>query len=99
MFPNNPSIKPIDFQAQTITDNNIAFDVKLLKILAKKPQSNKETFSPLVTKDNQVGKDPFVEPFENGAFIDEITDTHRLIFNKFSVCEKHVIVITTEFMK
>ena len=38
-------------------------------------------------------------PFPQGAFIDEITDTHSLIFNKFSVCDRHVIVITKEFEK
>lgn len=99
MFPNNPSIKPIDFTEQTIEDQNIPFNIKLLKILAKKPQGNKDSFSPLINKDNQVNKDPFCEPFENGAFIDELTDTHSLIFNKFSVCDRHVIVITKEFLR
>lgn len=99
MFPNNPSIKPIDFEAETVVDQEIAFDIKLLKILSSKPQGNKDHFSPLVSKGSQVSKDPFVEPFENGAFIDELTDTHSLIFNKFAVCERHVIVITKEFMR
>jgi ATP adenylyltransferase len=40
-----------------------------------------------------------MEPFPQGAYIDEITDTHSLIFNKFSVCDRHVIVITKEFEK
>lgn len=99
MFPGNPSIKPIEFEAQTVPDKNINFNIKLLKILAQKPSGNKDTFSPLVTKSKQAGKNPFVEPFENGAFIDEITETHSLIFNKFSVCERHVIVITKEFAR
>lgn len=99
MFPSNPSIKPIEFEADTYVDREIPFDIKLLKILAKKPQGNKDSFSPLVNKDNQVGKDPFMEPFENGAFIDHITESHSLIFNKFAVCERHVIVITKEFMR
>lgn len=67
--------------------------------MAKKPQGNKDNFSPLINKDTQVNKDPFCEPFENGAYIDEITDTHSLIFNKFAVCERHVIVITKDFMR
>ena len=53
----------------------------------------------MITKDNQTQKDPFVEPFENGAFIDELTETHSLIFNKFSVCDHHTIIITKEFEK
>jgi ATP adenylyltransferase len=53
----------------------------------------------LINKNNQINKDPFVEPFEPGAFIDEVTETHSLIFNKFSVCDQHVIVITKDFEK
>lgn len=78
-------------------NNGIIFNIKLLNLLTKKPTANKDTFSPLVTKDNQSQKDPFEPPFENGAFIDELTDSHSLVFNKFSVCERHVIVITKEF--
>ena len=36
-------------------------------------------------------------PFEDGLFIEELNKTHSLVFNKFSVCDCHVIVITTEF--
>lgn len=99
MFPHNPSIKPIDFSQDTVEDQGIPFNVKLLKLLALKPTSTKETFSPLITKDTKPSFNPFEPPFEHGAYIDEITDTHRMIFNKFSVCERHVIVITKEFQK
>jgi len=53
----------------------------------------------LINKDNLPQKDPFVPPFENGAYIGEVTETHHLIFNKFSVCERHVIIITKDFEK
>lgn len=36
-------------------------------------------------------------PFEEGQFIEELSDSHSLIFNKFSVAHEHVIVITNEF--
>jgi hypothetical protein len=52
MFPNNPSIKPIKFEAETYIDQNIKFEIKLLKLLVNKPTSTKETFSPLINKDN-----------------------------------------------
>jgi len=51
-----------------------------------------------VTKE-QVKDDPFTAPFEPGMFISELTETHSLVFNKFSVCCSHVIVITKEFEK
>jgi ATP adenylyltransferase len=53
----------------------------------------------LVNKDNKPTVNPFEPPFEPGAFIDELTDTHSLIFNKFSVCNHHVIIITKEFKR
>eukprot|EP00347_Sterkiella_histriomuscorum_P004117 403361689 len=42
-------------------------------------------------------KDPFIPPFEEGQYIEELTDTHRLIYNKYSVSDEHVIVITKEY--
>ena len=66
--------------------------------MAQKPSASKDTFSPLINKENVQG-DPFMAPFPQGSFIDEVTDTHSLIFNKFSVCDRHVIVITKEFEK
>jgi len=38
-------------------------------------------------------------PFEEGLYLGEISLTHDLVFNKFSVCDCHVIVITKEFEK
>lgn len=38
-------------------------------------------------------------PFEPGLFISEVSSTHSLMFNKFQVCNKHVLVVTTEFQK
>ena len=42
-------------------------------------------------------KNPFLPPYEEGQFIDDLTDTHALIFNKYCVCERHVIIITKQF--
>ena len=41
--------------------------------------------------------DVFLKPFEAGICIEEnLTSTHRLIFNKFPACKYHVLVITKE---
>jgi len=37
MFPDNPSIKPIGFTEETITDNGIDYRIRLLKLLLDKP--------------------------------------------------------------
>ena len=39
----------------------------------------------------------FLEPFEEGVCIDDnLTKTHRLLFNKYFAREYHVLVITKE---
>ena len=97
MFPNNPSIKPIGFTEEVINDSGIAYRIRLLKLLLDKPIAKEVDFSPLITKANKPNNDPFVAPFSPGAYIDEVTDTHFLLFNKYSVCERHVILATKEF--
>lgn len=96
LFVDNPMIQPIEFEASTISDQGINFDVKLLKLLAKKPTATKDTFS---KKDGGEKKvfDPFMPPYEEGQYIDELSATHALIFNKYSVVKHHCIVITKDF--
>jgi len=69
-----------------------------LTSLADKPTGSKESFS----KDKAVaGKkeafDPFVPPFETGLFINHLNDSHSLLFNKFCICNEHVLVVTKDF--
>jgi len=45
--------------------------------LAKKPIAKKSDFG------DKSSFDPFMPPFEEGLYIDDITPTHRLLFNKF----------------
>jgi ATP adenylyltransferase/5',5'''-P-1,P-4-tetraphosphate phosphorylase II len=97
MFPDNPSIKPIGFTEEIITDNGIDYRIRLLKLLLDKPIAKEVEFSPLITKNNKPTNDPFVEPFTPGAYIDEVTESHFVMFNKYSVCSRHVILATKEF--
>lgn len=36
----------------------------------------------------------FIETWKSDGLIDEITDEHCLIFNKFAECDRHLLVIT-----
>jgi len=39
----------------------------------------------------------FLEPFEKGICIeDNLTKTHRLIFNKYPVLDQHLLIVTKE---
>ena len=74
------------------------FVIKMLETLKHKPVGDKTKFEGLKEqKKEPIKSDPFMPPFEEGLFIDELTTTHSLVFNKFSVCDNHVIVITKEF--
>ncbi|TNV76948.1 hypothetical protein FGO68_gene119 [Halteria grandinella] len=72
--------------------SGIEFNVKILESLGAKPTATKETFSTGEKKDN-----PFLPPFEEGQFITDLLSEHRMIFNKYCVCDEHVLVITKEF--
>ena len=68
--------------------------MKFLTSLASKPTGN------LTQKKDEGAKkayDPFVPPFEQGLYICELSDTHRLLFNKFCVCKEHTLVVSKEF--
>ena len=86
-FKNNPSIckfsSPI---IETITEDGIDFQVRVIEGLAKKPTG------PAVKK-----ADVFMPPFEEGLFLFDLTKTHRVVFNKFCVCDEHMVLITKEF--
>ena len=36
-------------------------------------------------------------PFEEGAFIDHVSDTHSLVYNKYSVVPRHCVLFTKQF--
>ena len=102
-FINNPSLVYIKATDYTLRDPacNIDFNVKLIKSLGSKPQSTKEHFEVHPQSDAEAATkkefNPFLPPFEEGQFISDILEYHRLIYNKYSVCDNHVLVITKEF--
>ena len=93
-FEGNPSIKFIESSVEVVESNAINFDVRMIQSLANKPTlaQNKEK----AKKDTSKPFDPFVPPFEPGLFIDELSLTHNLLFNKFCICREHVLVVTKE---
>ena len=42
---------------------------------------------------------PFLPPIEPGIFITDLSPTHRLLFNKFSLVKNHVLVVTSSFQE
>lgn len=66
----------------------------MISSLNEKPDLNQNLNNK--SEDSSKPKDPFSPPFEEGLYIDEITSTHRLLYNKFSLAPEHVLVVTKE---
>ena len=77
---------------EVIEDQGIKFEVRMLESLGQKPKGENA-----FTK--KADFDPFMPPFEDGLFITDLTESHSLVFNKFSVCKEHVICITKDFVR
>ena len=69
-WKDNPFILKAEQRAEMMSDGGFNFIVKVVD--SKRPEN--EPF--------EVAS-PFVEPFETGAFITELTESHNLIFNKY----------------
>lgn len=42
-------------------------------------------------------KNPFLPPFQPGLHICELGESHRLLFNKYSIFKNHVLLVTKDF--
>jgi ATP adenylyltransferase len=88
-FHNNQAIVYIKSSEHTVKDQEIEFNVKIMESLNSKPSGGeskpKKEFN------------PFLPPFEEGLYIADVLDKHRLLYNKFSVCDEHVLVTTKDF--
>jgi len=91
-FVNNPALCFIQTEVETVADSTIDFEVRLIRSLAKKPTLEQNKERTIQRKDFN----PFLPPFEPGIFISELSQSHRLLFNKFCICKEHTIVVTKE---
>jgi ATP adenylyltransferase/5',5'''-P-1,P-4-tetraphosphate phosphorylase II len=83
-FKNNPALCYLPSTAETFLEEGIPFRLLLLHSLQHKPSGIKV-------------EDPFMPPFEEGLFISDLSESHSLVFNKFCVCENHVIAFPKAF--
>jgi len=83
-FKNNPALCYLPSSAVILLDEEIPFKLLMLHSLQNKPPGIKVD-------------DPFLPPFEEGIFITDLSDSHSLVFNKFCVCDHHVIAFPKAF--
>lgn len=97
-FYMNKSIVYIQTQEKELEEAGISFNIKLIESLNKKPELLQKQYEEIKEeKQEKVNDDPFSPPFEEGLYIDELTETHRLLFNKFSIAPEHVLVVTKDY--
>jgi len=87
------SLLPIPTNHAFIEDNGIRFFVRVLSSLRRKDEARKKQAT-----GSADGKpvNPFLPP-EKDLTLDDITDTHRAVLNKFNVVEHHLLIVTREF--
>ena len=68
-------------------DGDLVYVLRTKKVIPgkpKKPHPKKEDYH----------KKQFMKTWLSDGYIDELTDDHCLIFNKFAECDRHLLVIT-----
>jgi sulfate adenylyltransferase (ADP) / ATP adenylyltransferase len=103
MFENNASVVLSQTYDVTIEQRDIPFNVQVMQAWKKAvddPAKRTHGNQPRVPEVRAGGfrkSDKFLEPFEDGICIeDNLSKTHRLIFNKYPSRKHHVLVITKE---
>lgn len=75
---------------QIYHDDPFTVHIRYAPTLAKKPQRNENN--------SEIKRNPFLPPEKNLVLIDSWSDKYRLIFNKFSIMEYHIMLITKEYI-
>lgn len=84
----NPStIEKIQTYEDSITENEIAFIVFVRNQESQKPKRGSKVTN------------PFLYPFEAGIHITNFSNKYRLLFNKYPVIDKHLLLVTYQFEK
>ena len=76
---------PTDFEL--LESNGVNFLVRILTNLIRKDKAKKK---------QDKNFNPFL-PYEEDLFVEDISDTHVCILNKFNVVENHLLIITRNF--
>ncbi len=91
-WQNNPTINVIRIQKEYTVflpeQNNAEVYVKLMSQYPTKDSPKPSVFN---------RENPFLSPFPEGNFIDELSPSHSLIYNSNSLLRCHCLVITKEF--
>ena len=88
IFRLNPAcIEKIQTKEEEITEQELTFTVFVRDQESQKPRRGSPTTN------------PFLYPFEPGILIKNIENNYRLLFNKYPIIDKHLLLVTFQFEK
>ncbi|MEN9796540.1 MAG: hypothetical protein RL653_236 [Pseudomonadota bacterium] len=82
--------QPIPSDEHPLPDEGLPFVVRVARGLERKAR-------PPAAPGPQA-RNPFLPPFEAGLFVQELSDTHRVLLNKFNVFPHHALVVSRDFV-
>jgi ATP adenylyltransferase len=86
------ALQPIATRLKVLPDRGISFKVRILDSLNRKEAAQKRQATP------EGGKrfNPFL-PYEEALFVDQLSQTHICLLNKFNVVDHHLLIVTREY--
>ena len=86
------ALQPISTQFRVLADHGIPFGVRVLDSLNRKETARK-------TQQAKAGGKPFNPflPYEEALFVDQLSQTHVCLLNKFNVVDHHLLIVTRQY--
>jgi ATP adenylyltransferase len=81
------ALEPIETELEIVPDGGVRYLVPVISTLAKKRR---------VTEARPAGFDPF-GPFDPALFVEDVSETHVALLNKFPVLPDHVLLVTRAY--
>ena len=84
-------LESTDTRVERITDAGVDFIVRIVEALERKEEEAGEQ------QEADEPVDPFMPPYEEGLFVEELSETHVCVLNKFPVLDRHLLIVTRDF--
>jgi len=86
------ALQPIATQSAVVPDEHIQFYVRIIDSLARKEAANQARKPEKATRQ----ANPFL-PYESALLVEQLSDSHVCLLNKFNVVEHHILMVTREY--
>jgi ATP adenylyltransferase len=88
------ALQPLATDYGLVEEGGITFLVRVLASLARKDEDARQRRQ---SEKKDAESNPFL-PYEEDLFVSDLTKTHVALLNKFNVIERHLLVVTREFV-